>query len=94
LGSRPIQKKRHKGWWVGWYESDKCKTKALPTKTLAEHIRKMKYAPLNSDVLSGTVSVDWPQMRIDYLHSKKVAGYVEDSMYEVALTWRHFERIV
>jgi integrase/recombinase XerD len=32
-------------------------------------------------------------MRIDYLHSKKVAGYVEDSIYEVALTLRHFERI-
>jgi site-specific recombinase XerD len=54
----------------------------------------MKYPPPNSDVFRGTVSVDWPQMRIDYLNSKKVAGYVEDSIYEVALTLRHFERIV
>ncbi|MHC4535116.1 MAG: tyrosine-type recombinase/integrase [Planctomycetota bacterium] len=33
-------------------------------------------------------------MRINYLHSKKVAGYVEDSIYEAALTLRHFERII
>jgi len=26
-----------KGWWVGWYESGKRKTKALPGKALAEH---------------------------------------------------------
>jgi integrase len=30
----------------------------------------------------------------EYLHSKKVAGYVEESIYEAALTLRHFERIV
>jgi integrase len=28
------------------------------------------------------------------LHSKKVAGYVEDSIYEAAFTLRHFERII
>ena len=88
------KRKRIKGWWVGWYESGKRKTKALPSKALAEHFRKIKYAQLNSDVFTGTVSVDWPQMRIDYLHSKKVAGYVEDSIYEVALTLRHFERLI
>jgi len=87
------KRKRIKGWWVGWYESGKRKTKALPSKALAEHFRKIKYAQLNSDVFTGIVSVDWPQMRIDYLHSKKVAGYVEDSIYEVALTLRHFERL-
>jgi hypothetical protein len=26
---------KRKGWWVGWYESGKRKTKALPTKALA-----------------------------------------------------------
>jgi len=88
------KRKGIKGWWVGWYESGKRKTKALPSKALAEHFRKIKYAQLNSDVFTGTVTVDWPQMRIDYLQSKKVAGYVEDSIYEVALTLRHFERIV
>ena len=88
------KRKRIKGWWIGWYESGKRKTKALPSKALAEHFRKIKYAQLNSDVFTGTVSIDWSQMRIDYLHSKKVAGYVEDSIYEVALTLRHFERLV
>ncbi|MBC8467972.1 MAG: site-specific integrase [Planctomycetes bacterium] len=88
------KRKGIKGWWIGWYENGKRKTKALPSKALAEHFRKIKYAQLNSDVFTGTVSVDWSQMRIDYLHRKKVAGYVEDSIYEVALTLRHFERLV
>ena len=57
------KRKRIKGWWVGWYESGKRKTKALPSKALAEHFRKIKYAQLNSDVFTGTVTVDWPQMR-------------------------------
>jgi hypothetical protein len=64
-------RKRIKGWWVGWYESDKRKTKALPSKALAEHFRKIKYVQLNSDVFTGTVSVDWEKMRDEYLHSKK-----------------------
>jgi integrase len=88
------KRKGIKGWWIGWYESGKRKTKALPTKALAEHFRKIKYAQLNSDVFTGTVSVDWKKMLYEYLHSKKVAGYVEDSIYEVALTLRHFERII
>ena len=88
------KRKGIKGWWVGWYESGKRKTKALPNKAIAEHFRKIKYAQLNSDVFTGSLCVDWPQMQIDYLHSKKVAGYVEDSIYEVALTLRHFERLV
>ena len=90
-----IYKRKHiKGWWVGWYESGKRKTKALPNKALAEHFRKIKYTRLNSDVFTGTFSVDWKKMLDEYLHSKKVAGYVEDSIYEVALTLRHFERII
>jgi len=32
--------------------------------------------------------------RDEYVHSKKVAGCVEASIYEVALTLRHFERLV
>ena len=77
-----------------WYESGKRKTKALPSKALAEHFRKIKYAQLNSDVFTGTVTVDWNQIRDEYVHSKKVAGYVEASIYEAALTLRHFERII
>ncbi|HUU15710.1 MAG TPA: site-specific integrase [Sedimentisphaerales bacterium] len=88
------KRKRIKGWWVGWYESGKRKTKALPSRALAEHFRQIKYVQLNSDVFTGTVTVDWPQMRDEYVHSKKVAGSVEASIYEVALTLRHFERLV
>jgi len=88
------KRKRIKGWWVGWYESGKRKTKALPSKALAEHYRQIKYVQLNSDVFTGTVTVDWNQIRNEYEHSKKVAGYVEASLYEVALTLRHFERLV
>jgi len=87
------KRKRIKGWWVGWYESGKRKTKALPNKALAEHFRQIKYTQLNSDVFTGTVTVDWNQIRNEYEHSKKVAGYVEASIYEVALTLRHFERL-
>jgi len=88
------KRKGVKGWWVGWYESGKRKTKALPSKALAEHFRKIKYTQLNSDVFTGTISVDWNKIRDEYVHSKKVTGCVEDSIYEVDLTLRHFERIV
>ena len=81
-----------KGWWCGWYESDKRKAKALPTKALAEHYRQLKYVQLNSDVFTGTVTVDWQQMIEEYTHCKKVRGDQEASIYETALTMRHFER--
>jgi len=88
------KRKGVKGWWIGWYESGKRKAKALPSKALAKHFRQIKYTQLNSDVFTGTVTIDWPQMRDEYVHSKKVAGCVEASIYEVALTLRHFERLV
>ena len=88
------KRKRIKGWWVGWYESSKRKAKALPTKALVEHFRQIKYTQLNSDVFTGTVTVDWQQMVEEYRHCKQVAGVVEDSLYEAALTLRHFERLV
>jgi integrase len=72
----------------------KARQKTLPRKVLAEHFRQIKYTQLNSDVFTGTITVDWPQMRDEYVHSKKVAGCVEASIYEVALTLRHFERLV
>ena len=83
-----------KGWWCGWYESGKRKTKALPTKALADHYRQIKYTQLNSDVFTGTITVDWQQMLEEYAHSKKVRGDQEASIYETALTMRHFERLV
>jgi len=88
------KRKRVKGWWVGWFESGKRKAKALPSKALAEHFRQIKYTQLNSDVFTGTVTVNWQQMVEEYRHSKQVAGFVEASLYEVALTLRHFERLV
>ena len=75
------KRKGIKGWWIGWYESGKRKAKALPTKALAEHYRQIKYAQLNSDVFTGTVTVDWQQMVEEYRHDKQVAGFVEDSLY-------------
>jgi len=88
------KRKGIKGWWIGWYESGKRKAKALPSKALAEHFRQIKYTQLNSDVFTGTVTVDWQQMRDEYEHSKKVAGNKDVSIYEIALTFRHFERLV
>ncbi|MHC4507678.1 MAG: tyrosine-type recombinase/integrase [Planctomycetota bacterium] len=88
------KRKNVKGWWVGWYESDKRKAKALPSKALAEHYRQIKYVQLNSDVFTGTVTVDWQQMIEEYRHDKQVAGLVEASLYEEALTLHHFERLV
>ena len=90
-----VYKRKHvKGWWVGWYEGSIRKAKALPDKALAEHFRHIKYTQLNSDVFTGTVTVDWQQMIQEYRHSKKVCGFEEGSLYEAALTLRHFERIV
>ncbi|MHC4617017.1 MAG: tyrosine-type recombinase/integrase [Planctomycetota bacterium] len=88
------KRKSTKGWWVGRYESGKRKAKALPTKTLAEHYCRIQYSQLNSDVFTGTVAADWNQMVEEYQHSKRVTGVVEASLYETALTLRHFERLV
>ncbi|MHC4463101.1 MAG: tyrosine-type recombinase/integrase [Planctomycetota bacterium] len=88
------KRKNVKGWWVGWYESGRRKTKALPTKALAEHYRQMKYAQLNSDVFTGTVTVDWSQMKDEYTHYKKVKGDQPSTLYEAALTLSHFERLI
>jgi integrase len=84
----------HYGRYIGWYESGKRKAKALPSKALAEHFRQMKYAQLNSDVFTGTVTVDWAQMREEYSQYKKVKGDQLSTLYEAALTLRHFERII
>ena len=88
------KRKKAKGWWVGWYEGGIRKAKALPTKALAEHFRKIKYTQLNSDVFTGTLSVTWSQMIQEYKNSKKVRGNQAGSIYEASLTLRHFERLV
>ena len=79
---------------MGWYEGGKRKAKALPSKTLAEHFRHIKYTQLNSDVFTSVVDFDWRQMIEEYRQSKQVEGLVEASIYEVLLTLRHFKRIV
>ena len=83
-----------KGWWVGWYESGKRKAKALPTRKLAEHYCQLKYSQLNSDVFTGIVPIAWKQMVEEYRESKKVQGVTEATLYDTALTLRHFERLI
>ena len=83
-----------KGWWVGWYESSKRKAKALPSKKLAEHYCQLKYSQLNSDVFTGIVPIAWKQMVEEHMESKKVQGVTEATLYETALTLRHFERLI
>ncbi len=88
------KRKGIKGWWVGWYESGKRKAKALPTRKLAEHYCQLKYSQLNSDVFTGIVTIGWQQMVEEYRESKKVQGVTEATLYEIALTLRHFERLI
>ena len=88
------KRKNIKGWWIGWYESGKRKSKALPTKALAEHFRHIKYAQLNSDVFTSVIDFDWRQILEEYKRYKRVEGLEESSIYEVVLTLRHYERLV
>ena len=88
------KRKGIKGWWVGWYESGNRKAKALPSKKLAEHFCQLKYSQLNSDVFTGVVVADWPQMIDEYREAKKVQGVTEGTLYEIALSLRNFERLV
>ena len=87
------KRKNIKGWWVGWYESGKRKSKALPSKELAEHYKHIKYTQLNSDVFTGIVSVGWEQMVTEYIEAKKIQGVTEGTLYEHALSLRNFERL-
>jgi hypothetical protein len=43
------QRQNIERWWVPWYESEKRKAGALPTKTLAKRFRYIEYTRLNSD---------------------------------------------
>ncbi|MHC4338100.1 MAG: tyrosine-type recombinase/integrase [Planctomycetota bacterium] len=88
------KRKDIKGWWVGWYESGKRKAKALPTRKLTKHYCQLKYSQLNSDVFTGVVTIGWKQMVEEYRESKKVQGATEATLYEIALTLRHFERLI
>jgi len=54
----------------------------------------MKYAQLNSDVFTGTINIDWPQMHEEHMHCKKIKGDEQSTLYETALTLSHFERLI
>ena len=88
------KRKGIKGWWCGWYEGGKRKAKALPSKSLAEHFRHIKYTQLNSDVFTSIVDSDWQQMAEEYRSFKQVEGLQEASIYEAMLTLGHFKRLV
>lgn len=66
----------------------------MPSKALAEHYRQIKYAQLNSDVVAETVAVEWAQMLEEYMHYKRVKGDEQATLYETALTLKHFERLI
>lgn len=83
-----------KGWWCGWYEDGKRRSKTLPSKELAEHYKQIKYAQLNSDVFTGIVTIDWQEIVDEYREAKKVQGVTEGTLYEHSLSLRNFERIV
>jgi integrase len=88
------KRKNIKGWWVGWYEAGRRKSKAFPSKELAKHFCQIKYAQLNSDVFTGIVDLRWRHMVAEYYNAKQVAGLQGTSMYETRLTLRHYERLV
>ena len=88
------KRKNIKGYWIGWYESGKRKSRALPSKELAEHFKQIKYTQLNSDVFTGTVSVGWEQMVSEYIEAKKIQGITQGTLYEHVLSLRNFERLV
>ncbi len=88
------KRKGIKGWWVGWYEGGKRKSKALPNKALAEHYKKIKYQQLNSDVFTSTINITWPELKKSYKNSKHVAGLKEVSIYEAMNTLNKFEELV
>jgi integrase len=87
------KRKNVKGWWVGWYEGCKRKSKALPSKALAEHFCHIKYTQLNSDAFTGIVDIDWQRMVDEYRHAKQVEGLQTPSVYEALLTLRHYKRL-
>ena len=82
------------GWWVGWYEGGKRKSKAFPNKTLADHFAQIKYQQINSDVFTSVVSVTWETLMEEYEQSKRVLGLTDESIYQAMLTLKkHFHNL-
>lgn len=88
------KRKKIPGWWVGWYEGGKRKSKAFPNKALAEHFAQIKYQQINSDVFTSVVSVTWETLMEEYEQSKRVLGLTDESVYQAMLTLKkHFNEI-
>jgi len=85
------QRKNIPGWWVGWHEGGRRKSKAFPNKALAQHFAKIKYQQVNSDVFTAVVSVPWETLLEEYEQSKKVKGLTGEAIYQAMLTLKkHF----
>ncbi|MBN2330314.1 MAG: tyrosine-type recombinase/integrase [Candidatus Aenigmarchaeota archaeon] len=85
------KRKNIPGWWVGWYEGGKRKSKAFPNKALAEHFAQIKYQQVNSDVFTSVVSVTWDTLMEEYEQSKRVRGLTDEGIYQAMLTLKkHF----
>jgi len=70
------------GWWVGWYEKGRRKSKVLPTKALAEHFQHIKYTQLNQDVFIGCIRVPWDDLVELYKSHKTAKGLEPSSLYQ------------
>ena len=89
------QRKKVPGWWVGWYEGGKKKSKAFPNKALADHFAQIKYQQLNSDVFTSIVSVTWETLMEEYEESKRVLGLTDEGIYQAMLTLKkHFRELI
>ncbi len=86
------QRKNLSGWWVGWYEGNKRRAKAFPTKTLAQHYVQLKYVQLNSDVYTGTIKISWDNMLKEYVRHKELLGLKKSSLYEATHTIELFAK--
>jgi len=88
------KRKNIPGWWVGWYEGGKRKSKSFPNKALAKHFAQIKYQQINSDVFTSVVSVTWETLMEEYEQSKRVLGLTDESIYQAMLTLKkHFKGI-
>ncbi|MHC4532028.1 MAG: hypothetical protein ACYSXD_10785, partial [Planctomycetota bacterium] len=43
---------------------------------------------------TGIMTISWKQIVEEYRETKKVQGVAEATLYEIALTLRHFERLI
>ncbi len=69
------------------------KSKLLPTKALANHFAKIKYAQLNSDVFTGSIDIPWQQAKDEYLQKYDLRGFAAASKYEASRTLSSFEKV-